>query len=49
MKNLFLSIMFAVLVFPAALAQSQTQMLCDNCGASGSTDTSTWIVIAIAG
>ena len=49
MKNLLLTAVFALALIPATLAQSQTQMLCNNCGASGATDTSAWIVMAIAG
>ncbi len=49
MKNLFLTIVFALAVVPATLAQSSTQLLCNNCADAGQQDTSTWIVMTIAG
>ncbi len=47
MKNLFLTIVFALAVLPAAV--SQAQMLCDNCPDAGQSTTNTWIVMTIAG
>ncbi len=49
MKNLLLTFVFALVLVPASLTQSQTQLLCSNCADNGQTDTSTWIVMAIAG
>ncbi len=49
MKNLLLTFVFALVLVPASLAQSQTQLLCNNCTDGGQTDTTNWIVMAIAG
>ena len=49
MKNLFLTLLFALVLFPATMAKSQTQMLCDNCPNTGSADGSTWIVMSLVG
>ncbi len=50
MKNLFLTLVFALVLFPATLASSQTQMLCNNCpDTTGQADTSTWIVMSLVG
>lgn len=48
MKNLLLTLVFAMVLVPAAFAKSQTQLLCDNC-TSAQGETATWIVMAIAG
>lgn len=49
MKNFFLTLVFALVLVPATMAQSQTQLLCSNCADAGQTDTTNWIVMAIAG
>ena len=49
MKNLFLTLVFALALVPACMANSQTQILCDNCPQSGQADASTWIVMGLAG
>ncbi len=47
LKNLFLTIVFALAVLPATA--SQAQMLCDNCPDGGQSNNNAWIVMTIAG
>ncbi len=49
LNSLFLTLAFALALVPASLAQSETQLLCNNCPDAGQPDTSTWIVMSIAG
>ncbi len=49
MKNLFLTLVFALALVPACMAKSETQLLCDNCPQSGQADTSSLIVMALVG